>query len=130
MYFKKAAIGFILIGAFTLNLGFVYGDIDNPLHHNLYEFYLVIVINLLAMVLKMSDKSAIGSILLASSFVAIAQLLCAALLFSFIPDYYNIVEMKDMELLNSGLSMATGALAANFVSVVLIIVETSKNRNV
>jgi len=50
MYFKKAAIGFILIGAFTLNLGFVYGDIDNPLHHNLYEFYLVIVINLLAMV--------------------------------------------------------------------------------
>ena len=96
----------------------------------LYEFYLVIVINLLAMVLKMSDKSAIGSILLASSFVAIAQLLCAALLFSFIPDYYNIVEMKDMELLNSGLSMATGALAANFVSVVLIIVETSKNRNV
>ncbi|MFQ5760946.1 MAG: DUF6394 family protein, partial [Acidiferrobacterales bacterium] len=53
-----------------------------PHHHNLHVFCAVFVINLLAMGLKLGDRSQIGTLLLATSLVAVLQLLSAAVVWT------------------------------------------------
>ena len=45
---EKVVFGFIILLAATLNFGFVYGDIDNPNHHHMWEFFAAIIVNLIA----------------------------------------------------------------------------------
>jgi hypothetical protein len=35
---EKVVFGFFILLALTLNVGFVYGEIDNPNHHHVWEF--------------------------------------------------------------------------------------------
>ena len=57
----------------TLNFGFFYGTtIDN---HSKYELFAAIVVNLIATILKLGDKTQLGSVLLATSLVADIQLI-------------------------------------------------------
>src|SRR5574340_62470 len=78
MNLEKVIFGFFIILAMTLNFGFVIGDLDNPVHHDGYELFAAIVVNLVATVLKFGERTQIGAIHLASSFVADLQLLAAA----------------------------------------------------
>ena len=48
MNLEKVIFSFFMILALTLNFGFFYGEVHNPIHHNVYELYAVIVINLIA----------------------------------------------------------------------------------
>ncbi|MBU4500062.1 MAG: hypothetical protein KKG40_07615, partial [Gammaproteobacteria bacterium] len=78
MNLEKVIFGFFIILAMTLNFGFVIGELDNPVHHDVYELFFAIVVNLIATVLKFGERTQIGAIHLASSLVADLQLIAAA----------------------------------------------------
>ena len=122
MNLEKVVFGFFILLAATLNFGFVIGDIDDPAHHNEYELFAAIVVNLVATVFKFGDRTQIGAVHLASSLVAVLQLLGAAIVWA----YAEHVVSGGMtpHLMASIVSLAGGALFANVVSVVLLVIET------
>lgn len=75
---EKVVFGFFIVFALTLNFGFFVGEIDNPAHHHAWELFAVVVVNMIATVLKFGDRSQIGAVLLATSLVAMLQLVAAA----------------------------------------------------
>lgn len=126
MNFEKVVFGFFILLAATLNFGFVYGDMANPLFHNRWEFFAALVINVIATVVKLGDRTHVGAIHLAASLVAVIQLVAAALVWFFAPvGAEGLVSEGSM----AGIvSLAAGALLANLVSVTILIVETTVQR--
>lgn len=122
MNIEKVIFSFFIVLAFSLNFGFVMGDIDNPAHHNLYELYATIVVNLIATVLKFGERTQIGAVLLATSLVADLELIAAALVWAFAVHVTGTNLADAMPVI---VSLAGGALVANAVSVVLLVVEMS-----
>jgi hypothetical protein len=122
MNLEKVVFGFFVLLAATLNFGFFIGDIDRPELHNVYELFAAVVVNLIATVLKFGDRTQIGAVHLATSLVADLQLIAAALVWG----YANYVSAEGMtaEATASVVSLSGGALLANIVSVVLLVVET------
>ncbi len=74
MNVEKVVFAFFIVLAATLNFGFVYGQIDDPTHHDIYELFAAVVVNLIATVLKFGDRTQIGAVHLATSLVAVLQL--------------------------------------------------------
>lgn len=124
MNLDKVISGFFIILAMTLNFGFVYGDIDSLEHHSKYELFAAIVINLIATVLKLGDKTQVGSVLLATSLVADIQLIAAASVWT-ISTYNGVL---GPEIMTTVISLSAGALLANFVSVLLYVGDTLKSK--
>jgi hypothetical protein len=122
MNLEKVVFGFFIILAMTLNFGFVFGDIDNPAHHHVYELFFAIVVNLIATVLKFGERTQVGAIHLASSLVADLGLLVAA--WVWVSAVYLNGSGLTPEITASIVSMAAGALAANILSVIMLLVET------
>lgn len=120
MYSEKVIAGFFIILSLTLNFGFVYGEIDNISHHSVYELFAAITVNFIATVMKLGDKTQVGSVLLATSFVADLQLLGAAITWGIASTMY----MMTPEAMTIVVSLACGALVANVVSVYLYINDT------
>ena len=77
MNLEKVVFGFFVLLAATLNLGYVIGDIGNPIHHNVIELFAAFVVNIMATILKFGDRTQIGAVHLATSLVADIQLLAA-----------------------------------------------------
>lgn len=122
MNLEKVAFGFFILLALTLNFGFVMGDIDNPVHHHVYELFAALIVSLVATVLKFGDRSHMGAVLLATSLVADLQLIAAALVWGMAE---HVLETGlTPSTMTSVVSLAGGALLANFASVTLLIVET------
>jgi len=126
MNIEKVVFSFFIVLALTLNFGFFLGDIDNPAHHNVYELYAAIVVNLIATVLKFGERTQIGAVLLATSLVADLQLIAAALL-------WTIAVHASGDGLTPGamasiVALSGGALLANIISVVLLIVDIATLR--
>lgn len=126
MNLEKVVFGFFIILALTLNFGFFIGEFDNPAHHNVYELFAVIVVNLIATVLKFGDRTQVGALLLASSLVADLQLLAAAVVWAYAQHVSGTG--LDAMVMGSIVSLAGGAMLANIVSVVLLIIETTNLR--
>ena len=124
MNFDKVLSGFFIILAMTLNFGFFYGDINNLIVHSKYELFAAIVINLIATALKLGDKTQMGSVLLASSLVAVIQLIVAATIWA-VAGYGTIT---DPEITSIIISLSGGALLANITSVILYVGETLKSK--
>jgi hypothetical protein len=126
MNFEKVVFGFFIVLALTLNFGFFIGEIDNPQHHHIYELFAAIVVNLVATVLKFGDRTQIGAILVATSLVADLELIAAAIVWT----YAVHISQTGLtpELTASIVSLSGGALLANFVSVILLILETGMLR--
>lgn len=122
MNLEKVVFGFFILLAATLNFGFVIGDIDDPVHHNVYELFAAVVVNLVATVLKFGDRTQIGAIHLATSLVADLQLIAAAVVWAYAA--HMAASGMTPHLMASIVSLAAGALFANVVSVVLLVVET------
>jgi small-conductance mechanosensitive channel len=122
MNLEKVVFGFFVLLAATLNFGFFIGDLDDPVVHNAYELFAAIVVSLVATVLKFGDRTQIGAVHLATSLVADLQLLAAALVWG----YATHVSSEGLAAgaTASVVSLSGGALLANLVSVVLLIVET------
>ena len=122
MNLEKVVFGFFIILALTLNFGFVLGEIDNPDHHNVWELFAAVVVNLIATVLKFGDRTQTGALLLATSLVAVLQLLAAAIVWGYA---VNISATGlDAMMMASIVSLAAGAVVANVISVVLLIADT------
>lgn len=126
MNIEKIIFSFFIMLAMTLNFGFFLGDIDNPAHHNVYELFAAIVVNLIATVLKFGERTHIGAVLLGTSLVADLQLLAAALVWA-VAVYVTGVGLTG-EVMASIVALSGGALAANIVSVVLLIIDISTLR--
>jgi hypothetical protein len=122
MNLEKVIFGFFVLLAATLNFGFFIGDIDDPNVHNVYELFAAVVVNLIATVLKFGDRTQIGAVHLATSLVASLQLVAAATIWAFQTNVGS--SGLDPEMTAAVVSLSGGALFANIVSVVLLVVET------
>ena len=123
MNLDKVISGFFIILAMTINFGFVYGEPLNTAMHSKYELFAAIIVNLIATVLKLGDKTQTGSVLLATSLVADLQLIAAASVWAIWPNAET-----DAEVFGLIISLSTGALIANITSVVLYIGDTIKSK--
>lgn len=117
---EKVISGFFIILALTLNFGFFIGDINVIAFHSMYELFAAIVVNLIATIMKIGDKTQTGSVLLATSFVADLQLIAAAVVWGVI----NMTSVMTPELFTTVVSLSGGALVANIISVTLFVGET------
>ncbi|HOB46520.1 MAG TPA: DUF6394 family protein [Zoogloea sp.] len=126
MNLEKVVFGFFIVLAATLNFGFFIGEIDNPVHHDIYELFAAVVVNLIATVLKFGDRTQIGAIHLATSLVADLQLLAAAMTWGYA---VHVTQLGlSASTMSSIVSLSGGALFANVVSVVILIAETIMQR--
>jgi hypothetical protein len=119
---EKVVFGFFIVLALTLNFGFFLGEIDNPDHHHAWELFAVILVNLVATVLKFGDRTHMGSLLLATSLVAMLQLIGAALVWA-VAVHTTDVGMTPV-VMATIVSLSGGAMIANVISVVLLVIET------
>jgi len=124
---EKVVFSFFMILALTLNFGFYVGEIDNPHHHNVYELFAVVIVNLIATVLKFGDRSQMGAMLLATSLVALVQLFSASIVWTYVVNIQGLEMTPDVMV--TIISLSGGALIANFISVILLIIETSMMRH-
>jgi hypothetical protein len=122
MNLEKIVFSFFILLALTLNFGFFLGEIDDPTHHSIIELFLVIVINLVATVLKLGDRTQIGALLLATSLVADLELIAATALWAYAA--HATTEGMTPGVLASIVSLSGGALLANIVSVTIVVAET------
>lgn len=122
MNLEKVLFGFFLILALTLNVGFVIGNIEDPTHHSVVEFFFLVVVNLVATGLKLGDRTQIGALLLATSLVADLQLIAATVIWAFAA---HVAEpgVTSADIVHV-VSLATGALVANIISVTVFVTET------
>lgn len=126
MNFERVVFGFFVILTLSLNYAFVAGGLEAPAHHNVWILTLTIIANLVAVGLKLGDRSQTGALLLASGLVAGLLLITARVVW--------IVaepgggggpgpgEMADI------VSIATGALVANIVATVILVGDTLLSR--
>lgn len=122
MNLEKVVFGFFVLLAATLNFGFFIGDISDPALHNSYELFAALAVSLIATVLKFGDRTQLGAVHLATSLVADLQLVAASLVWVWAEEIaahgMNAASTASM------VSLSGGALLANLVSVVLLVVET------
>lgn len=121
MNLEKVIFGFFVLLAATLNFGFFLGDLGNPNVHNVYELFAAVVVNLIAMVLKFGDRTQIGAVQLATSLVANLQLIAATVVYVYAT---QVTGGLTHESTASVVSLSGGALLANVVSVILLVIET------
>ena len=122
MNLEKVIFGFFVLLAATLNFGFFIGDIANPDLHNIYEMFAALAVSLIATVLKFGDRTQIGAVHLATSLGADLQLIAATLVFAYATQVAS--EGLTAAATASVVSLSGGALLANVVSLVLLVVET------
>ncbi len=122
MNLEKVIFAFFSILALTLNFGFFIGELDDPAHHNAYELFAALTVSLIATIMKFGDRAHIGALLLATSLVADLQLITAALVWGY------AVNISDAGLspmaIASIVSLSGGALLANLISVILLVIES------
>ncbi len=124
MNLDKVISGFFIILAMTLNFGFFYGDMNSEFSHSKYELFAAIIVNLIATILKLGDKTQLGSVLLATSLVADIQLIGAATIWTVATYSYSI----DPQVMGIIISLSGGALLANITSVALYVGDTLKSK--
>ncbi|OAD21132.1 conserved hypothetical protein, membrane [Candidatus Thiomargarita nelsonii] len=83
----------------------------------------MIVVNLVATILKFGDRSHVGALLLSTSLVADLQLFTAALVWGIAVHVYEVGMTPTV--MASIVSLAGGALLANVISVLLLVIETA-----
>lgn len=123
---EKVVFSFFIVLALTLNFGFFMGEMNDLTHHNIYELFATIVVNLIAMGLKLGDRTQVGAVLLSTSLVANMQLLAAAMVWG----YVTQISGSGITAVNASVivSLSGGALIANVISVVMLVSETLMSR--
>ena len=127
MNLEKGVFSFFMILALTLNFGFFIGEVDNPEHHNVYELYAVLVVNLIATVMKFGDRSQLGAMLLATSLVAVVQLISATIVWTVAVHVQETGLTPDV--MSMIVSLSGGAMLANIISVILLMIEAAMLRH-
>ena len=124
---EKVMIGFFIILAATLNFGFYVGEISHPDHHPVYELFFVVVVNLIATILKFGDRTQMGALLLATSLVAVVQLISASIVWTVAVHVHQTGLTP--EVMSTIVSLSGGAMLANIISVILLMIEAAKLRH-
>lgn len=121
---EKVWFSFFMILALTLNFGFFYGQIDDPVHHNVYELFAVVVVNLIATIMKFGDKTQMGAMLLATSLAAMVQLVAASFVWVFAAHIQHTGLTPTS--ISTIVALSGGAMVANIISVILLMIEASR----
>jgi len=124
---EKVVFSFFMVLALTLNFGFYVGEVANPAHHNVYELFAVVTVNLIATILKFGDRSQMGAMLLATGLVALVQLISASLVWTFATQINGTGLTPDI--MSTIVALSGGAMVANIISVVLLMIETAMMRH-
>jgi len=66
MNLERVVFGFFVILTLSLNVAFVAGSVETVSHHNVWILTFTIIVNLVAIGLKLGDRSQTGALLLAS----------------------------------------------------------------
>lgn len=119
---ERGWFGFFIVLALTLNFGFVIGELDNPIFHNKWELGGAFIVSVIATILKLGDRSAMGAVFLATSLVADFHMAIAIAIWT----WHSASVGGDVppEIMASIVSMSWGAVLANFASVALLLYET------
>ncbi len=120
MNLEKVVFSFVVLLAATLNFGFFIGDLGDPAMHSPWELYAAVIVNVIALILKFGDRTQLGAFHLATSLVAVLQLVTAA---SFLM-YWQALGDLPRHHMSTVVSLSGGALLANVVSVILLLIET------
>ena len=118
---EKVVFAFFIVLALTLNFGFFIGSMDDIAHHSVYELFAAIVVNLIATVLKLGDRTHLGAVFLATSLVADLQLIAAAIAWGLTDIVFGTGGETALPFM---ISLSGGALFANITSVILLVAET------
>lgn len=116
---------FFLITALSTNFGFVYGDIDSVNHHNKVELFLAIIVNYIALILKIGDQTTLSRLQIATSLVACVQLTIAAIVWWTATYTTGGNIEKSISLI---VSLSAGALVANLMSIFLMVTDNITTR--
>lgn len=119
---ERVLFAFVIVLALTLNVGFTVGELTDPAQHNVLELFAALVVSLVATVMKFGDRSPLGSTMLATSLVADLQLIAAAAFWGWASGQADPIAGSHMATV---VSLAIGALVANVVSVVLLVIEVA-----
>lgn len=120
MNLEKVVFGFFIVLALTLNVAFVVGDFARQDHHSIWLLFAAVVVNLIATILKLGDRSQVGTVLLATALVADLQLLTASMIWAFADSTNGLADPTFSVIL----SLAAGALVANVISVTLLVSDS------
>ncbi|GAB48196.1 DUF6394 family protein [Mobilicoccus pelagius] len=122
MNLEKVVFSFVVLLAATLNFGFFIGELGDPAMHSPWELYAAVIVNVIALVLKFGDRTLMGATHLATSLVAVLQLFTATCLLV----YFQNTQPDELtpRAISMVVSLSGGALLANVVSLVLLVVET------
>ncbi len=125
MNFEKVVFAFFIILALSLNFGFFIGEFSDPAHHHHYELFAALVASLICTIMKFGDRTRFGSTVLAASLVADLHLIAAVIV-------WGAASQGGIEISSSTIasivSLSGGALVANTLSVILLIIETGQIR--
>ncbi|WP_300079435.1 DUF6394 family protein [Propioniciclava sp.] len=120
MNFEKVVFGFFITLAATMNFGFWIGEMDRPELHSVWGLAGALAVSVIATILKFGDRTQLGAVHLATSLVADAELLIAALIWTWA---VYIGPGMDGHIMSQVVSFSGGALLANIISVVLMLGE-------
>lgn len=126
MNLERVLFGFVIILALSFTFAFVVGGIDNASHHNVWTLTIAILVNLIAIGLKLGDRSQVGAIQLASSLVAGVMLVSARIVW--VVAQSETATGPSIESMASIVSLAGGALVASTVSVLILVGDTLISR--
>ena len=126
MNLERVVFGFFIILALALNLGFVAGEIDNPLHHDPWLLFAALIVGLITSGLKLGDRSQLGALVLAASLVA--NLLLMVAVSAWAVSETGMEQAASPAMMVTVVSLAYGALAANVVSVAVLVSDTLMSR--
>jgi hypothetical protein len=126
MNLERVAFGFVIILALSFTFAFVMGDINNASHHNVWILTIAILVNLIATGLKLGDRSQVGALLLASSLVSDLLLIIARIIWV-ITETETAVGPSRESMVNI-VSLASGALVAGVITVVILVGDTLISR--
>jgi len=126
MNLERVVFGFVIILALSFTFAFVQGDINNVSHHNVWILTIAILVNLIATGLKLGDRSQVGALLLASSLVVDVLLITARIIWVTAESQTEIGPSPD-SMVNI-VSLASGALVASIVTVVILVGDTLISR--
>ncbi|MGC3964806.1 MAG: DUF6394 family protein [Rhodocyclaceae bacterium] len=122
MNLEKVIFGFFIILTSTLNFGFCIGTIDEVSHHHPTELFATLVVSLITLVLKFGDRTHLGATHLATSLAGVLQITAACMVWAWHVSIQG--QVMDGQTMSIIVSLASGALLANGISVILLIGET------
>lgn len=126
MNLEKVVFAFFILLALTLNFGFFLGDLTDPVQHSPYSLFAAVVISLIATVLKIGHRTHVDAVLLATSLVADLQLVAACVIWGVV--VYGMGIDLNAHYMAIIVSLSGGALLANFVSVIILVIDTTMQR--